>query len=177
MDNIDLTKAEKSAQSLGQDFLTWLWYYTEYSSGYCQDRSGQDCLVAFEQRIAVQGGEGESLDKAVSSGPHSELKEVKIGLQQGKKVQQARVRIEQDNFVWRFQIKAEDLSLNSYKTPKVTLKTEEGEDPDGPFLEKMFLLEKGIEILDNLFTQFLHQRFSDRWPEERRAVQKWIAGL
>lgn len=177
MDDIDLTKAESASHYIGQDFLTWLWYYTELKSGYCQDSSGQDCIVSFEQRITVQGGEGESLDKAVSSGPHSELKEVKSGLQQGKKVQQARIRIEQDSLVWQLQIRAEDLSLNGYKTPKVTFQVEEGEDPDGPFLEKMFLLEKGIEILDTLFTKFLDIRFSNSWTGERRAVNKWITGL
>ncbi|HMB30970.1 MAG TPA: hypothetical protein VKN82_04015, partial [Desulfohalobiaceae bacterium] len=65
----------------------------------------------------------------------------------------------------------------SYKTPKVTFQVEEGEDPDGPFLEKMYLLEKGIEILDTLFTKFLDIRFSNSWTGERRAVNKWITGL
>ncbi len=177
MNDIDLTKAETASQYIGQDFLTWLWYYTELKSGYCQDSTGQDCIVAFERRIAVQGGEGDSLDKAVSSGPRSELKEVKNGLQQGKKVQQARIRIEQDSLVWQLQLQAEDLSLSGFKTPKISLQTEEGEDPDGPFLEKMYLLEKGIEILDTLFARFLSLRFSDSWEEERRAVSKWISSL
>ncbi len=174
MAEIDLQKAETIAPFIGQDFLTWLWYFSEQNNGSFQTKDQQDYAFYLEQRISVQGGEGESKDTAVSSGPQSELREAKLGLQVGKKVNQAKIKIEQDENLWQVQVKAEDFSLTGFKTPKVEMKHEEGEDPDARFLEKVYLIEKAIQVLDELFLEFLGRRLSDRWDQELKSMQKWI---
>ena len=52
---------------------------------------------------------------------------------------------------------------------------EEGEDPDGPFLEKIYLVEKALGMVDQLFGEFLALRLGDGWSAERSAVAEWIA--
>jgi hypothetical protein len=175
-EEIDLHKASTLSPYIGQDFLTWLWYKTETQAGLFGLESGEQVAVHMEQRMAVQGGEGETRDTAISSGPQSELTEARLGLRTGKKVTQARLRIEQDDTVWSFQVKAEDLSISSLKTPKVDMRLEEGEDPDARFLEKMFLIDKALTVLDELFTVFISLRFSETWPQERAAIRAWIRG-
>ncbi len=108
-------------------------------------------MLLLEQRVAVQGGEGESKETAVVSGPMAEMREAKIGLRTGKKVHQAKVRLEQDENAWQVQLSASDFTLSGLKTPKVDMKLEEGEDPDARFLEKMYLVEKSLEFLDSVF--------------------------
>ena len=171
---LDLHKAETLAPFIGRDFLTWLWYFSEVKNGVFHTKDAEAFAVFLEQRITVLGGEGTSLDTAVSSGPMSELREAKLGLQIGKKVNQARIRIEQDEHAWQMQLKAEDFSLTSLKTPKVEMKLEEGEDPDARFLEKMYLIEKSLQVLDELFAHFLAIRLSADWSRELSAMKTWI---
>ncbi len=164
---------EKNAY-LGQDFLTWLWFCSESNNGQIKDRHGQEYLLYLEQKVTVQGGEGESKDTNVSNGQLSELKEARMGLRSGKKVNQAKVKIEQDSEAWEMQLKAENFDFTGLKTPKVEMKVEEGEDPDSRFLEKMFLIEKSLEVIDDLYLYFLQKRLGPEWNQELSDMKKWI---
>ena len=169
---------DKLAPLLGQDFLTWLWYTSEIRQGEMQTSQGEVFSLVMEQRISVQGGEGESRDTAQSSGPRSELREAMLGLKSGKKVNRARIKIEIDSEAWQMQLKAEDFSVSGLKTPKVqTSDSGEEEDPDAAFLEKIYLMERAFELVEDLFGQFLRLRMSSQWSEEARKVREWIHSL
>ncbi|HDQ39866.1 MAG TPA: hypothetical protein ENN39_02395 [Desulfonatronum sp.] len=159
---------------IGQDYLTWLWFRSEQNNGQWQTVEGAPFGLAFEGRVMVQSGEGESLETAVCSGPGAELHEARTGLVRGKKVQQAKLRLEEDGHEWRVTVKAEDFSLSGFKTPKVDFHLEEGQDPDGPFLEKMYLLERALFFFDQLFLRFLKLRFSSDWDKELQALRSWL---
>ncbi len=167
---------EKNAY-IGQDFLTWLWYLCESRNGQIRDSQDREFILTLEQKITVQGGEGESRDINVSSGQFSELKEARMGLRSGKKVNQAKLKLERDSEAWELQLKAENFHFTGLKTPKVEMKLEEGEDPDSRFLEKMFLIEKALGFVDDLFRQFLRKRFSEAWSEEHAKMKKWIESM
>ncbi|MEF8822675.1 MAG: hypothetical protein V5B78_07555 [Desulfohalobiaceae bacterium] len=169
---------DKLAPLIGQDFLTWLWYTSEVRQGEMQTSQGEVFTLVMEQRISVQGGEGESRDTAQSSGPRSQLWEAMQGLKSGKKVNQARIKIEVETEVWQLQLKAEDFSVSGLKTPKVqTSDKDDDEDPDAAFLEKIYLMERAFELVDDLFGQFLRLRMSEEWSEERRRIRDWIKSL
>ena len=104
---------------LGQEFLTWLWFRSETQPMGFKDKEGVPFSMNLEQRIVVQGGEGDSLETASVSGSLSQLREVRLGLRTGKKVTRALVRFEREELAWQTTIKAEDFSLGSFKTPKV----------------------------------------------------------
>ena len=161
---------------LGQDFLTWLWYKTEtIGNNAFQTKEGRHFTAHMEQRICVQGGEGESLDTATVSGPMSELREARLGLATGKKVTRALIRFERESETWQVTLKAEDFSLSGLKTPTMEKTTAKDEDPDALFLEKMYLLEACTEMLDILYLEFLKTRLSPHWDDEVSQVRKWIA--
>ncbi|MBU1003712.1 MAG: hypothetical protein KKE73_14455 [Proteobacteria bacterium] len=159
---------------LGQDFLTWLWYKSEALGGTFATPDGEAFALYMEQRISVQGGEGDAKETTSVSGLMSELKEAKAGLALGKKVCKAQIKIEVDSDAWQTTLKAEDFSQTSFKTPKVEFKQEEGDDPDASFLEKMYLLERGLGFLDAVYFEFLKLRFSETWDEERKKVGRWL---
>lgn len=159
---------------LGQDFLTWLWFKSEAQGGTFAMPDGESFALYMEQRISVQGGEGDAKETTSVSGLMSELKEAKAGLALGKKVAKAQIKIEVDSDVWQTSLKAEDFSQTSFKTPKVEFKQEEGDDPDAPFLEKMYLIERGLAFLDHVYFEFLKLRFSEGWDEERAQVRDWL---
>lgn len=171
---MDLDRAASVSLALGQEFLTWLWFASETGNGLFRTKSGEAFTLNVEQKVAVQGGEGEAKETAVCSGPMAELVEARLGLRTGKKVNKAQVRIEKDEASWQVFLDAATLTMQGLKTPKVDMKVEEGEDPDARILEKMYLLEKCLEYVDSVFAQFVEVRFGDRWPEEVVSLRRWL---
>lgn len=157
---------------LGQEFLTWLWYMSEAGGGAFTDAEGREYGLFLEQRIQVQGGEGDNLETTTVAGAMSELKEARLGLATGKKVTRALVRMEAEGETWQATIKAEDFSFSSLKTPKV--QKEDDDEPDALFLEKIYLVERFFACVDDAFEKFMVLRLSGDWSEEARAVREWI---
>jgi hypothetical protein len=161
---------------LGQDFLTWLWFKSETRRGEFTDENGQAFELYMEQKISVQGGEGEAVETTQVSGLLSELREAKMGLAMGKKVTKATLRIEQDPDAWQVAVSSQDFTVSGLKTPKVETRKEEGEDPDAAFLEKMYLIERCMGFLDAAYVEFLQLRLGPGWDKERAALRSWLGG-
>ena len=170
-DNIDVL--------LGQEFLTWLWYRGEIADGLFKmspesGHDGEAFHVRLEQRLVVRGGEGDYQETASVSGSFSPLREARLGLSTGKQVVRALVRFSKDELDWQLTLKAEDFGLNSMRTPPLS-KPEEGDDPDAFFLEKIYLIESCLELIDDVYRQFLQIRLSQKaWDAEVKAVGVWI---
>lgn len=163
---------------LGREFLTWLWFVSDSTGGIFRMPDGSEFALFMEQRISVQGGEGEHAETATVSGPFSELREARLGLATGKKVTRCLIRMEQDAEMWRVALKAEDFCLNSLKTPKVDRKESvEGEEleADAILLEKIYLMDKALGFLDEVYRQFLLKRASPAaWKDEVARMKDWI---
>lgn len=159
---------------LGQEFLTWLWYQSDVAPGAFTDGQGQPFSVSMEQRMVVQGGEGDARETASVSGSLSPLREARFGLGTGKKVTRALIRLEKDELAFQLTLRAEDFSLNALKTPKLE-KTGDDADPDALLLEKIYLMETCVGLLDGLYARFLELRLtSRRWEEEVAAMRQWM---
>lgn len=155
---------------LGQEFLTWLWYKSSVG-GIFNDPTGRPFTVSMEQRIVVQGGEGDHVETASVSGLDSELREARMGLTTGKKVTRALLRLERDPEIWQVTLKAADFSLNSLKTPKI--EKDNDDDPDALFLEKVHLIESCLELVDSMYKTFLGIRLGAEWKREAANIKEW----
>ena len=51
---------ESTDSILGKEFLTWLWYQSDTAPGAFTDKEGAPFAVSMEQRIVVEGGEGDA---------------------------------------------------------------------------------------------------------------------
>lgn len=161
---------------LGQEFLTWLWFRSD-TGGIFNDRSGRPFTVSMEQRIVVQGDNGEHLETASVSGVNSELREARMGLTVGKKVTRALLRLEREPDEWQFSLKAADFSMGGLKTPKIESAGGRDADPDALFLEKMYLIESCLELMDTLYKDFLSIRLdtsADGWHGEVSRLRAWM---
>ncbi len=158
---------------LGQEFLTWLWFQSDTAPNDFSDKGGMPFTVSMEQRIVVQGGEGDSLETASVSGSLSPLREARFGLATGKKVTRALVRFEKDDLAWQVGLKAEDFSCNGLRTPKIE-KESDDDDPDAFLLEKIYLMEVCLELLDGLYMHFINLRLSAAWKEEVQRIHEWM---
>ena len=126
-----------------------------------------------QHRVVVQGGEGDNLDTASVAGMLSPLREARFGLATGKKVTRATLRFEQDGLIWQLSLKAEDFAVSGLKVPK----TDQGDtdnDPDALLLERIYLVERCMALLDALYADFLRLRLSPQWMDESRQIHTWM---
>lgn len=158
---------------IGEEFLTWLWFKSDVEPMAFKDDSGAAFNVYMEQRIVVQGGSGQEKETATVTGSLSPLREARFGLATGKKVTRALVRLEKDGMAFQVTLRAEDFSLGSLKTPKIEHEDKDDE-PDALLLEKIYLLEECLKMIDNLYRMFLTIRLSPQWPEEVVEIGRWF---
>ena len=161
---------------LGQDFLTWLWFQSDVAPSFFRTDDGHSFLVAMRKRVTVTGFVGMDRETAsvAASDADSFLSEARLGLHRGKKVASALICLIKDDFGFDVSVKAADFSLNSLKTPKID-KPDRDDDPDSLFLEKVFLIETAVTLLDSLYRQFLGLRLDEgKWKKTTDEMMKWM---
>lgn len=176
MDLVDLI-AEK--RFVGQEFLTWLWWKSEERGGSVELEGLGDITVVFEKHMLLEYGEGESNEKIICSGLQAELQEARTGLKMGKKLEQARIKIAQGEYEWNFTLAAALMEFRSVKLPKTAgtedARTDNAEEVEGMILERIYLFEELVRVVNELFRQFLKIRVSDGWRQELMDVRQWVS--
>jgi recombination associated protein RdgC len=176
MDLVDLIVEKRF---LGQEFLTWLWWKSEERGGSVELPGEGDITVVFEKHMLLESGEGESTEKIVCTGLQTELQEARTGLQMGKKLEQARIVIGHNDYEYSFTLAAALMEFRNVRLPKTEAtendKSENPEEVEGMILERIYLFEELIKLVNALFRMFLNVRLSDVWREELQKIRHWVA--
>ena len=65
--------------------------------------------------------------------------------------------------------------MGSLKTPKTEGPGDDDADPDALLLEKLFLIEAALELIDAAYTEFIGVRLGEAtWKQEVDHVREWI---
>ena len=161
---------------LGQEFLTWLWFRSDVVSTFFRAGNAQPFQVSMEKRVTVTGFVGFDRETTAMTSFYdgAPLVEARLGLRRGKKVTSALIHLTKDDFGFDVSVKAADFSLNSLKTPKID-KSDRDDDPDSLFLEKVFLIETAVTLLDCLYRQFLGLRLDEgKWKKTTDKMMQWM---
>ncbi|MBW1643831.1 MAG: hypothetical protein JRJ76_13430, partial [Deltaproteobacteria bacterium] len=76
---------------------------------------------------------------------------------------------------WQFTLKGESLSITNLKTPETSI-IETSEDVEGAVLDKIYLYERVVRLLDSMFNAFVKIRVSNEWNTKALPdVKKWIS--
>lgn len=175
MDLVDLITEKRF---LGQEFLTWLWWKSEERGGTVNLTGQGGIIVVFEKHMLLEYGEDDYNERLVCSGLQTELKEARTGLRTGKKLEQARLQIIKDDMEYNLTLGATFFDYRSVKLPK-TADSESGStnseaEAEGMILERIYLFEELVKIVNDLFRMFLEVRVSHLWPEELVKVRAWV---
>ncbi len=172
MDFLDILR-EKAF--LGREFLTWLWFKSEQTGGRIELPGARVFEIVFLDRMTLDLSDAETPQTVSLKGEHSELREGLAALREGKKIEEARISLRAGNNDFNMLVKATWFSFGSFRTPRVLPPEESEEGMEGAFLEKVSLIEEGLEALDSLFEYFVRLRISDEWDStELPAVRHWI---
>lgn len=160
-------------ESLGRDFLIWLWFNSETMGGSYDLGDGEEAELWFEGKITLRS-EGEGFAETITcTGENARIREARFALKEEKKVTKAKMHLRAGDDDWSFELDSTWMNFHSLKTPRVVKDVED--DPDALFYEKVALLEKPITIMDRLFSFYLAARMSPAWEtEDLPAMLNWV---
>jgi recombination associated protein RdgC len=178
MDLVDLITEKRF---LGQEFLTWLWWKSEERGGAVMLEGQGDISVVFEKHMLLEYGEAEYSERLVCSGLQTELREARTGLRTGKKLEQARIQIVRNEHEYNLTLGATFFEYRNVRLPK-TMATESSgqsnrpseEETEAMILERVFLFEELVRIINDLFRMFVNIRTSSAWQEELTKIRAWV---
>ena len=159
------------SNSAGQDFLTWLWFYSEARGGIIKLPSGGDFAVMIEGPLTfVREGEG-AHETVLRRGSPALSVEAKIALLSGKKLRKARLLLARGQDTWTVSLDAEQFIFRGLKLP-------EGEklEPVSRFQERMTSLTTFTTAFLEIFDRFMKERTVEKtWNTTRDAIHRWVS--
>ena len=171
---LDVAVSYNRFKFLGNEFLTWLWYVIENRQDMLT-RTYED-LVSLDigNRIALENNKHDALERITIKGDQADLKEGILSLQKGAVVTELNLIYKSGQHEWRFNVKGESLNISELKTPE-TGQIETKEDIEGAVLEKVYLCEKALVFVNDLYKQFIGLRVTNRWDKDVvPRIRKWL---
>ena len=158
--------------TLGENFLTWLWYFQEARGGMLpQSKLGSFGLMIDGPLAFIAEGAG-AFESVVRKGTPTLSAEAKAALLVGKKLKSAKFILAQDkNVEWSCTLDANEFIFRGLKLP-------EGEamDPLGIFEERMTNLYTFHSVFFGLFQKFLTEMAdSEKANAYREKAREWIS--
>jgi hypothetical protein len=171
---LDVAVAYNRYQFLGEEFLTWLWFIIEKNQDLMKNFDKDFIALEVGNRIVLENRRKEAAERLTIKGDDASLEEGIIALKKGALVTELNLVYKSSELTWQFTLKGESLNISSLSIPS-TGAAESEEDLEGIVLEKIFLFDKILNILENLFSHFAKLRISDIWQaKELPRIKKWI---
>lgn len=156
--------------SLGQDFLTWLWFYSE-ARGSMMTIEGTAYGVAVEGPLTFfMAGNGAHVTVLRQGVPEISA-EAKTCLMSGKKLRAAKITIASEDEQWSCGLDADGFLFRGIKMPK-------GEelDPISKFDERMRSLDRFRNTFQAFYLRFIEERTGADWKRVQKDIHEWVAG-
>lgn len=171
---------------LGNDLFFWLMEQTLHGSAeyaICTPGPGlaDEPFVAYlNDRLILLGQSESGLQKVTVAGPQDRFQEVCSALQSGKQIHEAVLYLEQNEDIWKLTLKGESFQFAGYRAPAVKLENDDLSDPaaerQAVFFERMYLVEKGLQLFDSLLASFLKVRLADSWNQQQQRIRAELTG-
>ena len=171
---LDVAVAYNRYQFLGEEFLTWLWYVIEKDQNLIKNFDNDFVALEIGNRIVFENRRKESGERITIKGDGASLEEGILALKKGALVTELNVVYKSVELTWQFTLKGESLNFSSLNLPSTGL-PESDEDLEGFVLEKIFLYDKILKFLENIFIHFVNLRLSNRWQSKIvPKIRNWI---
>ena len=173
---LDLALAYTRYRFLGNEFLTWLWYVidNEKYGGAGQDGSEAPFSLHVGNRLVLENRQNEGLETITIKGDDAGLEEGLLALRKGALVSEINLKCTRGSQQWTFTLKGESLNLSNLKFPDPTV-VETRQDLEASVLDRIFMTEKIVDLIEGLYARFVKQRLSTRWDNSLAAeIRKWV---
>jgi len=171
---IDVSVAYNRYKFLGHEFLTWLWFIMDSDQASIIKTENDIVSLNMDNRIVIENSLNNRVENIRIKGDDASLEEAKLSLQKGGVVTELNFSLKVGDHEWKFNIKGESLNISSLKPPETGQITKK-EDVEGAVLEKIYLYEKVVSLVQKLYTRFISMRVSSEWDKETvPCIKKWI---
>ena len=171
---MQLLEKVRKTEFLGREFLVWLWFRADTDRGLFTLGEKGAAELWFDGKITLQSENEKGRETIICAGEASNMKEARFALAEDKEVVQTTIKLLIGDNQWSFALDSTWMNFSTFKTPKVM--QDRGEDPDGVFYEKIFLMEEAVSAMDEIYSSFIKLRLSPEWADqERPALGKWIS--
>lgn len=171
---LDVAVAYNRFKFLGDEFLTWLWFIIANDPEYLKNLSPDLSFLEIGNRIVLENRHHQTVENITIKGDDANLEEGILALRKGAVVTEMNLCFKSGDQEWRFTIKGESLNISSFKTP-FSGPIETAEDVEGAVIEKVYLYDQAIQLVDNLFKNFMKIRISNHWQNKViPLIKKWI---
>ena len=171
---LDVAVAYSRYQFLGEEFLTWLWFTIDKNQTLFKNFDPDFVALEVGNRVVFENRRKESVERITIKGDGASLEEGILALKKGALVTEINIVYKSAELMWQFTLKGESLNISTLSIPQ-TGSAESGEDIEGVVLEKIFLYDKALQLLEKLYSYFSKLRVSDTWhSQESSLIRKWI---
>lgn len=171
---LDVAVSYNRYKFLGYEFLTWLWFVMEKQPEALRETDPELVSLEIGNRIVLENHRNNTEESITIKGDQAGLEEGTLALRKGAVVTELNLVYKSGDHEWRFSVKGESLHLSGIKTPQ-TGPVENKEDMEGALLEKLFLYEKALALIHNLYKLFIRLRLAPKWENEViPQIRKWI---
>jgi hypothetical protein len=171
---LDVAVSYNRYKFLGHEFLTWLWFLMEKERSFLQNVVPELTSLEVGNRIVLENRFNEGVEVITIMGDDAGFEEGMLSLRKGAVVTVIHLSFNSGDQQWQFTLKGESLNISNLKVPK-TGEIESGQDLEGAVLEKAYLFEKVIELVNILYKSFIKIRLSSEWKEKTvPEIRKWM---
>ena len=159
---LDVAVGYNKFSFLGNEFLTWLWYMTQYEEESLQKIGASFTEISVGQRIVFENHDENSLEKITIKGNEPSFEEGLVALTKGSLITELQLYCKEGAHEFTFSIKGESFGLSGVKIPS-SGSVNFPENMDGAILERLYLFEKTTSFIMAVFSSFLKKRVSSDW--------------
>lgn len=171
---LDVAVAYNRYKFLGEEFLTWLWYIIEKKQELLKNFDQDVVALEVGNRIVFENRRKESAERITIKGEGAGLEEGTLALKNGALVTELNMVYRSAQLSWHFTLKGESLNISNLKAPQTDV-PESDDDIEGYVLEKLYLYDKPLQFVREVFAYFVKLRISDNWKNnEVPVLRKWI---
>lgn len=159
--------------SIGQNFLTWLWYFLDQRKGVLpKTQLGEFGMMMDGPLVLVADGPG-AHESAIRKGLPLVSAEAKAALRVGKKLSRVKLILARGNDIWSVTVDGENFVFRGMKLP-------DGEalDPGSVFEERMTNLYVFQTVFFELFKTFVREMMDDsRFAATEEGARAWVKSM
>ena len=158
-----------SLDSLGNEFLVWLWHTIQADGDAIRLTDGSEATVMIAKTLTLDCPRGENgRDNLTDDGP-TRLPEAFRALQSGKLPRKAGLLLERHGLAYELTLQAESFSVSGLALPRP-----EGLSGSELRVARIESLRHVVETLDLLYSSFILRRSGNDWTGELGRIRGWL---
>ena len=170
-DDVAWIADESSRDFLGNEFLLWLWYYTDVESDTWKLADDSEVTVMLARSLTLECPRGQTGHETISHEGPTRLPESRRAIQSGKLPRKVGITMVRHQQQYEFAIQAETLAIAGGKLPAPP---EDVTEARAKLEERANQIRAMLETFDLLYDAFCKKRFGHEWEAELLAMQKWL---